>query len=275
MADVTWDVHTSSEEFLVDICEQAQKENGLIGNHKQGAPVVKLSGDIAVKFGHGVKASEARTQEFARQNADPSIVHIPRVYRFFERDDPLWNSPTGYLFMEYVPGPTLKELDLETRTDIIPRVAQIVAHLGKIQGGQVPGPVGGGYPQGYLWGEYGANATFTCISDLNDWLNKRLALRDMSIDLGGYPLVLCHLDLCRRNMILKDDNTISLVDWGCAGLYPRFYEVTTFSCLSPYDEPYEDPLIEATTTLLGLTEEEKRLMSQLQIARAASLRYRL
>ncbi|OBT43200.1 hypothetical protein VE00_06434 [Pseudogymnoascus sp. WSF 3629] len=269
MEAITWDVHTSSEELLVGICEQAEKENAL------GTPVVKLSDDIAVKFGHGVKASEARTQEFARQNADPSIVHIPRVYRFFERPDPLWDCPTGYLFMEYVPGPTLRELDLDVRTDIIPHVAQIIWHLGKIQGGHVPGPIGGGYPVGYLWGEHGANVNFTCVADLNAWLNKRLVLQDMSIDLGGHPLVLCHLDLCRRNMILKDDNTISLVDWGCAGLYPRFYEVTTLSCLSPYDEPYEDPLIEATTTLLGLTEEEKLLMGQLQVARSASLRYRL
>lgn len=72
MEAITWDVHTSSEELLVRICEQAEKENGI------GAPVVKLSDDIVVKFGHRVKASEARTQEFARQNADPSIVHIPR-----------------------------------------------------------------------------------------------------------------------------------------------------------------------------------------------------
>lgn len=163
IAAITWDVHSSSTELLVDICDQAEKENALSGNHKLGAPVVKLSDGIAVKFGHGVKSAEARTQEFARQNTDANIVHIPRVYRFFERHDPLWSCPTGYLFMEYVPGPTLKELGLDVRTDIIPRVAQIIAHLRQIQGGQVPGPIGGGYPEGYLWGEYGANATCLCI----------------------------------------------------------------------------------------------------------------
>lgn len=275
MAAITWDVHTSSEELLVEICEQAEKENGRIGNIERGRPIVKLSDDIAVKFGPGVIASEARTQEFANKNADPSIVHVPRVYRFFERENPQWFSPTGYLFMEYVPGPTLKELDLEIRTDIVRRVAIIISHLGQIQGGQVPGPVGGGYPEGYLWGDDGANIIFTSVSDLNAFLNKRLTLQDKSIDLSGYPLVLCHLDLCRRNMILKDDDTISLVDWGCGGLYPRFYEVTTLSCLNPYDSPYQKPLIEATTTLLGLTEEEKRMMRLLQIARAYSLRYTL
>jgi len=273
MAAITWDVHTASEEFLIEFCQQAEKENGLIGGYKGGDRVVKLSNDIAVKFGYGVAASEAITQEFARQNTNPSIVHVPQVYRFFQQDDPLWHCSKGYLFMEYVQGQTLKELNLDIRSDIIPRVAQIVAHLGQIQGSLVPGPIGSGQPEGYLWGDNGARTTFTCVSDLEAWLNKRLALQNKSIDLSFYPLVLCHLDLCRRNMILEKDNTICLVDWGSAGLYPRFFEITSLSCLNPYDEPYEKPLLQATTILLGLTEEEKRLIGLLQIARAVSLRY--
>jgi hypothetical protein len=191
-----------------------------------------------------------------------------------------WSSSEGYLFMEYVPGQTLAELDLDVRDDIVPRIAQIIAHLGQIElrndlGDAVPGPIGGGSPRGSLWGEDGAGETFTCVTDLNAWLNKRLTLQKKSIDLHGSPLVLCHLDLARRNMILKDDNTISLVDWGCAGLYPRFYETITILYLSPWDALYQKPLIEATNTLLSLTDEEKRLARLVQIARSVSLRYSL
>lgn len=281
MADKTWDVHTASEDMLAELCHQTEKLNGIIGGYKEAIRVVKLSNDIAVKFGRGVTAAEARTQEFAHQNVNPSIVHVPRVYRFFERDyDPRWNSSEGYLFMEYVPGQTLAEVGLGVRDDIVPRIAQIIAHLGEIevqnsQSDAVPGPIGGGCPIGYLWGEDGAGATFKCVSDLNDWLNKRLALQKKSINLHGSPLVLCHLDLARRNMILREDNRISLVDWGCAGLYPRFYETITLSCLSPWDSLYQKPLIEATNTLLRLTDEEKRLAKLVQIARAVSLRYSL
>lgn len=46
----------------------------------------------------------------------------------------------------------------------------------------------GSQPQGYLWGDYGVQASFESVHDLNVWLNRRL--------------VLCHMDLCRRNMIL-------------------------------------------------------------------------
>jgi serine/threonine protein kinase len=275
MSASTWDIHTASEEWLIESCRRAEKENGLIGGYKGGDRVVKLSDGIVAKFGHGVTASEAETQKFAHQNANPSIVHVPQVYRFFQRNHPPWHCPKGYLFMEYVPGQLLRELDLIENNDIIPRVAKIVAHLGQIQDSQVPGPIGQGQPQGYLWGDDGARTTFSSVADMDAWLNKRLSLRNMSIDLASHPLVLCHMDLCRRNMILEKNNMICLLDWGFAGLYPRFFETASLSCLNPYDEPYQKPLLQATVTLLGLTVEEKRLMGLLQIARAASLRYRL
>ncbi|OBT77589.1 hypothetical protein VF21_04587 [Pseudogymnoascus sp. 05NY08] len=281
MADKTWDVHSSSEDMLTELCHQTEKLNGIIGGYKEAIRVIKLSNDIAIKVGRGVTAAEARTQEFAHQHVNPSIVHVPQVYRFFERDyDPRWSSSVGYLFMEYVPGQTLAELDLDLRENIVPRIAQIIAHLGQIEvrndlKDAVPGPIGGGSPRGSLGGEDGARATFTCVSDLNAWLNKRLALQEKSIDLHDSPLVLCHLDLARRNMILRDDNTISLVDWGCAGLYPRFYETITIPYLSPWDALYQKRLIEATNTLLSLTDEENRLARLVQIARSVSLRYSL
>lgn len=177
--------------------------------------------------------------------------------------------------MEYVPGPTLTDIDLDKRTGIIPRMAQIIAHFGQIHGGQVPGPIGGGYPESYLWGDDGASIMFTSVPVLNDYLNKRLTLRNESIDLTGHPLVLCHLDLGRRNVVLGDDDTISIFNWNDAGLYPRFFEITTISCLNPWFTPYDNPLEEVTTTLLGLTEEEKRLMDLLRVVRSFNLRQQL
>jgi hypothetical protein len=272
MPSLTWDIHTANEEWLIQLCEKAEKEGK---GYKIGDQVVRLSSEIAVKFGHGVRASEARTQDFAYRNTNPRIVHVPRVYRFFERVDPRWHFPKGYLFMEYVAGQPMHEVDLDAKNDIVSRIAQIISHLGQIQDNQTPGPVGGGQPQGYLWGDDGARTTFSSVADLEAWLNKRLALQDKSIDLSSHPLVLCHMDLCRRNMILKEDNTISFLDWGFAGMYPRFFEIASISYMNPYDKPYEKPLLQATTALLNLTKEEKSFMDLLRIARAASLRYRL
>lgn len=162
--------------------------------------MVKLSDDIAVKTGCMLYPSEARTQEFANQNADPSIVHILKVYRFFEIDDPhcLSGSKKGYLFMDYVYGRTLADLNHEIRPDIISRMARIIAHLGQIQGGQVPGPIGGGLAQDYFYGDDGADVNFASVPGFNSYLNKRLAIYKKTIDLRGHPLVLCHMDLVPR-----------------------------------------------------------------------------
>ncbi|CAD6441666.1 07a799ae-f224-4778-a3ff-73c49bdd67dc [Sclerotinia trifoliorum] len=269
MGDLSLDIHTASEEFLVQLCNKLIKEDRTIGGCFGGDRVVRLTDNVAAKFGLGVTASEAKSQEFAYRNVDPNIVHIPQVYRYFRWED------FGYLFMEYVPGRQLNELDLDENVNIIPRVTRIIEHLGKIQGVHVPGPIGGGMPEGYLWGDDGARTTFTCVADMEAWLTKCLVIRDKSIDLSSHPLVLCHMDLCRRNMILKEDNTISLLDWGCSGFYLRYFEFATLSFMMPYDENYETPLIQAIATLLNWIEDEKALISLLELARAIALRYSL
>jgi hypothetical protein len=77
-------------------------------------------------------------------------------------------------------------------------------------------------------------------------------------------------------MILGEDGkSIYLLDWGHAGFFPRFYEVATLSCLNPYDEEYEKPLIGAVESLLQLTDEEKCDVKMVHYGRAASLRWSL
>ncbi|KAL3702588.1 hypothetical protein TMatcc_011300 [Talaromyces marneffei ATCC 18224] len=176
--------------------------------------------------------------------------------------------------MDYVPGQKLSDLDLTVHTEIIPRITDIIAHLGQIKHGQKPGPIGQKGPQGYLWGDDGVDKPFVSVAHLNRYLNRRLSLRNDSIDLSPYPLVLCHMDLVRRNMILGEDKkSIYLLDWAHAGFFPRFYELAALPCMSPYDEPYEKPLIAATESMMQLTDDEKRAMKLIHYARAATLRW--
>ena len=234
------DIATASEEWLIDLCHKAEREGGMIGGHKYGDKVIKISDDIAAKYG-SVQASEAITQEFAFNNVDRSIVHIPMVYSFIKSSHQSAHS-RGYLFMEYVHGQNLNDIDLKMHQDIPSRVANILAHLGQIVGPtSVPGPIGGGEPLGYIFGDDGAKTTFTSIEDMNVYMNKRLKYRNDSIDLMTYPPVLCHGDICRRNIILETDGSLCFVDWGYSGLYPRFFELATLSCVLPYDAALRNP----------------------------------
>lgn len=273
---MTWDIATASDKWLVDLCHQAEKKGAKIGGQEYGDRVIKVSEQVAVKYGSGVTASEAATQDFAYRKTDRRVVHIPRVYRFIESNES--PDPIGYLFMEYVPGRNLIDVDLEAHPDIVPRMANIVLHLSQIQGDQRPGPVGGGKPRGYIWGDYGASTEFYSIEELNTYMNKRLQIRGVSIDLTPHPLVLCHLDLCRRNMLLKEDNSsLCLVDWGFAGLYPRFFEIAMVPCVGvvPYDASFEPLFMQELEKVMDFTDTEKRLTKLIRCVRAANLRWTL
>jgi hypothetical protein len=65
MVAPSWDIQSSSEEWLVQSCGWAEKDNDRISTHNYADRVIKLSDNIAVKYGHGVKVAETRTQEFA------------------------------------------------------------------------------------------------------------------------------------------------------------------------------------------------------------------
>lgn len=94
------------------------------------------------------------------------------------------------------------------------------------------------------------------VEDLNYWLNKRLRYINKTIDLRPYPLVLCHLDLCRRNIKPMPDGSICILDWGHSGFFPRFYEAAAAACYTN-DDTYSTILLQVITRMMGLTDEEK------------------
>lgn len=71
--------------------------------------------------------------------------------------------------------------------------------------------------QGYSWGDNRTREIFGSVDDMNRWLIKRPKLIDKSIDLRPYPLVLCLLHLCRRNIKPMEDKSICLLGWGHTG----------------------------------------------------------
>lgn len=273
----TWDIDAVSKEWLKDYVRQMEDENGIFAGLKEGNRVIKLSEGMVVKYGSGVTAEEAATQEFAYRHVDSSIVRVPRVYRFF-KDESRQPFAWGYLFMEYFDGWVLDDLDLGIHTDIIPRLANIVAHFGSISS-QIPGPVGGGKARGPIWAFEGARMVFHSIHDLNEWLNKRLAYHgeitshSQSIDITSMKLVLCHMDLSRRNMIMLPDRSLCLLDFGSAGLYPRYFEVASLQHLNPDDTEYTGPLEQTLRQILALTEEEEEQMNLLHRIIAVHARF--
>ncbi|KAJ0422894.1 kinase-like domain-containing protein [Aspergillus carlsbadensis] len=262
----------ADESSLIALCRTAAKEGHIIGGHVGGDHVVRISDTIAVKYGLDVSASEAVAQRFAYEVLRPGVVQVPKVHRFFISTRP--GDPVGYLFMEYIPGrtPTDDDLDPGNENCIIPRITSIINSLGNIHS-STPGPVGGGCPKGYIFGDDGASAPLASIDEVSTYLDKRLEYRSDTIDLSPYPLIFCHGDICRRNILVKDDGSLYLVDWGYAGFYPRFSELLALSFVTPFDATFVKPLKEEVLGAMDLAEAEQRDMKLVSFVRGANLRW--
>lgn len=86
------DVDTATVDALVAFCSRASCETlGERSGIVYGGRIVKVSEQAVIKFGIGVTESEANNQRGAYQLLDPSIVRVPRVYRFFSQGRNGWD----------------------------------------------------------------------------------------------------------------------------------------------------------------------------------------
>lgn len=182
---VDWLVYILPERWLISICQSAKARHAVFSDCDLANEVIRISNNIVVKCGWGVGPGEAAIQKFAAQKLNHrGILRVPHVYRYFQVPCPKYGWPKGYLFMEYIPGPTLKQegLDLNRITvaeNVCERLAEAVLELSSVtdDNNGIPGPVGGGNPlKGYLWGDDGTKVVLNSVDDLNHWLNKRLKI---------------------------------------------------------------------------------------------------
>ncbi|KAI9799431.1 MAG: hypothetical protein M1825_004531 [Sarcosagium campestre] len=240
----------ATDDEVVEFCQKNRMQ--MIGGNRYGNIVLKISDEAVVKFGLGVNADEAANQQFAFERFNGGAVRIPRVFRFFQEKS--GRKPVGYLIMEFVNGQSLTLVPQEKLSRIVKRIAGILRQFGQVTS-DMPGPMEGGEPQGYLWSESGARTTFKTVKDMEAWLNKRLAISGDSIDLGSRRLCFCHLDLARRNLLQCEDDSICLLDWASAGFYPRVFEICCIHLLVSSDRVFFELLLHEIGNHLVRTDE--------------------
>ncbi|KAL5380678.1 hypothetical protein PMIN03_010530 [Paraphaeosphaeria minitans] len=234
-------LHLPSDSEIVELCRRTLPFAGA----PHGNRLVKISENLVVKFGIGVRRQEAANQSYARSHADKAILYVPEVFRYFEAT--LTGFRMGFIVMEYVLGVNLHTLDAAEIPHLADRTMAAIRHLATIPvpPGQGPGPVGGGAAQGYLWSDYGTGRDLKTIEGIENWMNQRL-------DIVNYPrislaqhqqLTLRHMDLVRRNICVLSDSSICFMDWAFAGFFPAIFEIHIFRELLFTDQAWFSQLL--------------------------------
>lgn len=205
---------TATEDEIVQHCLRSNPGRDIISEPEGGQSVIRISEDAVVKCGISVTRFEAANQQQAYEILDPAIIKVPRVYRFFSHGN------RGYLIMEYINGqPVSSMMDPDAYLEPMAKVLKLFEQMQRVK----PGALHEGLACGRLWLDDDLIIP-TTVSDIEEYYNKR-QLRDLAhLNLAGYPLVFCHLDVAPRNILVLEDGSLCLIDWDSAGYYPRLFE---------------------------------------------------
>jgi len=234
--DMQWDKAT--EDKIIQHCLRSNPNRDVISELDGGLSVIRISEGVVVKCGFGVSQFEAANQQRAYEILDPAIVRVPLVYHFFA------NGLHGYIIMEHINGQPLSSI-INPDAYLEP-MAKVLKLFEQVQRAR-PGPFHESVAFGQLWLDYDLIAPAT-ISDVEQYYNKRQLKNSTHINLAGYPLVLCHLDIAPRNILVLEDGALCLIDWNSAGFYPRLFERTTLEINIRKEGDWN-------TKLLGLLDE--------------------
>lgn len=202
-----------SDTEIIQRCKQATPDD-LLGDLSSDNKIFRLNQFLVVKFGFLLSEDEARNQMKAHEILDPSIVRIPRVYRYF-RD----SSRYGYIVMDYMKGEQKEAITTATQ---IRDMTLILQHFAS-QTSSIPGSLAGGPSCSCIFGESDC-PTFASVGDLERWFNLQLFDTTKRVSFQQLDLILCHLDLFPRNILWLDGQPPCVLDWASAGFYPRLFE---------------------------------------------------
>ena len=254
----------SNAEIIAYCSDPPSVALGTIPLGRYGNTIIPLSDQEVVKYGPGVTIEEYMNLQCAYQLLDPSIVCVPRPYRFFQ------NGDLGYIVMEYMKGTVLGEL---AATSHIEKVGKALEHFSGFRSLQ-PGPLGGGVLRGLLWSE-GTTTEYSLYGSterLEHWFNRRIKHNGLSLSFQECGFVLCHLDIAPRNIVWLHGDSLCIFDWASAGYYSRIFEWCLLDMFHGRDSLFQGLVKKTMGPLTGWENENRQLIEK---AWANSIQYHL
>lgn len=231
--------------------EEVEAQADLGPKHVPGQHVVRVGEHFVVKYGWLVRPIEGENMLYI---SDKTSIPVPRVYAIYQKEDAERRTCT-YIVMEHIDGQTLNErwstLDFEAKAAI---ASQLRGFLDQLR--RLPSPDSFGsldnrplYDALFLTEEEQPeiNGPFKTEAEIAEALVLKLEREDDNFpaERASYyrhilPSVLrgdgkprfTHADLQTKNIMLRPDSTLVILDWQMAGWYPRYWEYAAaiFGC---------------------------------------------
>jgi tRNA A-37 threonylcarbamoyl transferase component Bud32 len=208
--------------------------------------VYRVGEHFAVKFGAGVHLQEGENMLFVQQSTS---IPVPKVYAIFHDKE----TEMDFIVQEYIPGrdldPVWETLGTTEKQAI---ASQLRRYLGELRSIPSPGYYGGiwkqpirdfhftcrnpgdqPYKDSAISGpheteEQWVEAMWRCLDTRTETLMARrmmsLVRRHYHGVFKGHESVFTHGNILPRNLILREDGTVVMIDWERSGWYPSFWE---------------------------------------------------
>ncbi|KAJ5457288.1 hypothetical protein N7530_012562 [Penicillium desertorum] len=226
----------------------------------QGVTIVKISPEVAVKFGPHINIIEAKNMIYVAQNTG---VPVPKVFAYYtygpiDRDpDDFGGLYDNYIFMSYVAGETLYEawnsFSVSTKSHVSRQLASYVQEIRNME------------PAGYIGSIDRGPVTDRCLATsldkgpfdserefntafINNYL-KNAPKRHIKSFLSGmlpesHRILFAHGDLRPQNIIVKDGEVAAIVDWERSGWYPEYWEYSKALLVWHWQSDWTDYLVQ-------------------------------
>lgn len=117
---MSFDLDALSDSEIATLCKNPDIR---VSSPEVSRVVVKLSDNIAVKYGEGITDEEIANQNFAYKYSLTSDIKVPKIHRFFRIED------EAYIVMDFIEGVTPDEINCGEHPGLIDRLALAIHSL--------------------------------------------------------------------------------------------------------------------------------------------------
>ncbi|KAE8352789.1 kinase-like protein [Aspergillus coremiiformis] len=193
--------------------------------------VFRVDEKTVVKLCDPTRLAEAEALRFIRSKTS---LPVPEVYSAYVDE----SIDRGVIVMEYIEGDVLRdvieEMDDKRRERIALELQKFMSELRSFEGNFIGSIDGSACEDPVFCAEQGGFGPYRTEKEFNDGLIRAMTMNQnnsWSVHVAkliqampSHKIVLTHADFSPRNIIVRGDQVVGIVDWEMAGFYPEYWE---------------------------------------------------